>query len=184
MSGPEDNPRDDDPMDRDEYEAWEKEHQKELTAAEQDEPYVPSGYYVKEDADGERLIKKEQSVIDVVKCDLCGEPMPAGETMCKFHGYSGPCPKPPLAREESAPSPSGDRYTGMHVKCGGVTFSRLTNGDVALSYYVNGVPKETIINDGHWGSLVLSMTAFTERPNDWNRFMDHHQGRKDLLPPL
>ena len=30
------------------------------------------------------------------KCDLCGEPMPAGEEMFKFHGYSGPCPKPPL----------------------------------------------------------------------------------------
>lgn len=31
-------------------------------------------------------------------CELCGEPMPAGEEMFKFHGYSGPCPKPPLAR--------------------------------------------------------------------------------------
>ena len=30
------------------------------------------------------------------KCELCGEPMPPGETMFKFHGYSGPCPKPPL----------------------------------------------------------------------------------------
>jgi hypothetical protein len=30
------------------------------------------------------------------KCELCGEPMPQGETMFKFHGYSGPCPKPPL----------------------------------------------------------------------------------------
>lgn len=29
-------------------------------------------------------------------CELCGEPMPEGETMFKFHGYSGPCPKPPL----------------------------------------------------------------------------------------
>ena len=25
-------------------------------------------------------------------CELCGEPMPAGEEMFKFHGYSGPCP--------------------------------------------------------------------------------------------
>lgn len=25
-------------------------------------------------------------------CELCGEPMPAGEQMFKFHGYSGPCP--------------------------------------------------------------------------------------------
>lgn len=29
-------------------------------------------------------------------CQLCGEPMPAGEEMFKYHGYSGPCPKPPL----------------------------------------------------------------------------------------
>lgn len=35
---------------------------------------------------------------EIVKCALCGEPMPPGETMFKFHGYSGPCPKPPLPR--------------------------------------------------------------------------------------
>lgn len=33
-------------------------------------------------------------------CELCGEPMPDGETMFKFHGYSGPCPKPPLTKTE------------------------------------------------------------------------------------
>lgn len=32
-------------------------------------------------------------------CTLCGEPMPAGEEMFKFHGYSGPCPKPPLPKK-------------------------------------------------------------------------------------
>jgi len=32
----------------------------------------------------------------IAKCSICGEPMPEGETMFKFHGYSGPCPKPPL----------------------------------------------------------------------------------------
>jgi hypothetical protein len=25
-------------------------------------------------------------------CEICGKPMPAGEEMFKFHGYSGPCP--------------------------------------------------------------------------------------------
>jgi len=30
------------------------------------------------------------------KCQLCGEPMPKGEEMFFYHGYSGPCPKPPL----------------------------------------------------------------------------------------
>jgi len=29
-------------------------------------------------------------------CELCGEPMPEGEEVFKFHGYSGDCPKPPL----------------------------------------------------------------------------------------
>lgn len=32
------------------------------------------------------------------KCELCGEPMPIGEEMFKFHGFSGPCPKPPMSR--------------------------------------------------------------------------------------
>lgn len=36
-------------------------------------------------------------------CELCGEPMPPGETMFKFHGYSGPCPKPPLRSLLSQP---------------------------------------------------------------------------------
>lgn len=32
-------------------------------------------------------------------CELCGEPMPPGEEMFKYHGYSGACPKPPLVKE-------------------------------------------------------------------------------------
>ena len=32
----------------------------------------------------------------IAKCLICGEPMPAGEEMFKFHGLSGDCPKPPL----------------------------------------------------------------------------------------
>ncbi len=35
------------------------------------------------------------------KCELCGEQMPDGEEMFKYHGYSGDCPKPPLPREPS-----------------------------------------------------------------------------------
>ena len=37
-------------------------------------------------------------------CEICGEPMPEGETMFKFHGYSGPCPKPPLKKQTPAPA--------------------------------------------------------------------------------
>jgi hypothetical protein len=35
---------------------------------------------------------------DKIACELCGEPMPEGEQMFKYHGYSGNCPKPPLPR--------------------------------------------------------------------------------------
>ena len=41
---------------------------------------------------------------EIAKCALCGEPMPDGEMMFKFHGYSGPCPKPPLAKKAEAPT--------------------------------------------------------------------------------
>lgn len=34
---------------------------------------------------------------EIAKCAICGEPMPEGETMFKYHGFNGPCPKPPLA---------------------------------------------------------------------------------------
>lgn len=36
--------------------------------------------------------------LEQAKCELCGDPMPAGEEIFKFHGYSGPCPKPPLPK--------------------------------------------------------------------------------------
>lgn len=39
-------------------------------------------------------------------CELCGEPMPAGEEMFKFHGFSCECPKPPLPR----PAAIDERY--------------------------------------------------------------------------
>jgi hypothetical protein len=36
---------------------------------------------------------------DEANCELCGEPMPQGEEMFNYHGYSGPCPKPPLPKK-------------------------------------------------------------------------------------
>ncbi len=35
---------------------------------------------------------------EIAKCEVCGEPMPPGEEVFQFHGYSGPCPKPPLPK--------------------------------------------------------------------------------------
>ncbi|MFZ3222345.1 MAG: hypothetical protein WBH09_11430 [Rugosibacter sp.] len=36
---------------------------------------------------------------DAAKCAICGEPMPPGEEMFKYHGYSGNCPKPPIPKQ-------------------------------------------------------------------------------------
>lgn len=38
---------------------------------------------------------------DEARCGICGEPMPEGEEMFKYHGYSGPCPKPPLSKTDA-----------------------------------------------------------------------------------
>lgn len=46
------------------------------------------------------------------KCGLCGEPMPEGEEMFKFHGYSGDCPKPPLKKMVDS---AGDDRTANNV---------------------------------------------------------------------
>lgn len=43
----------------------------------------------------------EQAKCEQAKCELCGEPMPPNEEMFKFHGYSGPCPKPPLPKQKT-----------------------------------------------------------------------------------
>jgi hypothetical protein len=48
-------------------------------------------------------------------CQICGEPMPAGEQMFKFHGLSGPCPKPPLPK----PTPEDRAKTAYDTFRGG-----------------------------------------------------------------
>jgi len=48
----------------------------------------------------------------VARCAICGEPMPPGEQMFKYHGFSGDCPKPPLPRPSRS---SADRALGRAV---------------------------------------------------------------------
>lgn len=53
------------------------------------------------------------------KCQLCGEPMPPGEEMFNFHGYSGPCPKPPLPRKRPEWIDEAARECAKEVLVGG-----------------------------------------------------------------
>lgn len=50
------------------------------------------------------------------RCELCGEPMPQGEEMFKFHGYSGTCPKPPPKTTDPAPFKREPRYVVFKLK--------------------------------------------------------------------
>lgn len=65
------------------------------------------------------------------KCSICGEYMPLGEQMFKFHGYSGPCPKPPLlqphqARVVAEKEELDTKLNALsHFIAGGLTFSSL-----------------------------------------------------------
>lgn len=58
-------------------------------------------------------------------CVICGEPMPAGEEMFRYHGYSGSCPKPPLPRDDGAEAVKAifKRATGVDVSL------RVVNGE-------------------------------------------------------
>lgn len=48
-------------------------------------------------------------------CNICGEPMPPGEEMFKFHGYNDPCPKPPLPKCNHRPTYKIDHILGVQV---------------------------------------------------------------------
>ena len=72
----------------------------------------------------------------------------------------------------------------------GLFFGRMSNGNVLIVKTDGPLPPHCTtdqvkfsqeVNDGHWGSIVLTMTEFNERSNDWYPFMDHHHGRRDIL---
>lgn len=67
------------------------------------------------------------------------------------------------------------------AKCtqGSITFESQPNGDVIIAHLDGTVIEKIDFN--HWGSLVLCMTAFSERPNDWHKFIAHHLGEVDIL---
>lgn len=65
------------------------------------------------------------------KCGLCGEPMPPGERMFKYHGYSGPCPKPPLLRGV----PEIDRLRKIEQRYSWLINKVMVRGGATLALY-------------------------------------------------
>lgn len=66
-------------------------------------------------------------------------------------------------------------------------FARLWDGNVVIvttdgrKPSEGGVRSQTVIDAVSWASVVLTMSAFNERPGDWHVFMAHHDGRRDLM---
>jgi len=70
-------------------------------------------------------------------CVLCGEPMPAGEEMFKYHGFSGPCPKPPLSRQPIVLGVSRDAGSEKSIMVS--TRRRLTDDEMrSMHDYLRG----------------------------------------------
>lgn len=83
-------------------------------------------------------------------CEICGEPMPAGEEMFKFHGYSGPCPKSPKARE---PEDTIQEYLERAETAGVIDFHLRTvrTPEGKLDFYIH--PQG---HDGETGDFTVS----------------------------
>lgn len=46
-----------------------------------------------EELDRRAAERKDNDKAQPAVCELCGKPMPPGEEMFRYHGYSGPCPQ-------------------------------------------------------------------------------------------
>lgn len=66
-------------------------------------------------ASQEQQNQKESNMAEQAKCGLCGEPMPAGEEMFQYHGYSGPCP---AKATEPIPDPKLQQHWEEFVRAG------------------------------------------------------------------
>lgn len=73
----------------------------------------------------------------------------------------------------------------------GLYFRRNEDASVTVLKTSDGLPPNApendnvsfaaTLDDGSWCSVVLSMSAFSERPGDWHAWMRHHKGEEDLL---
>lgn len=70
----------------------------------------------------------------------------------------------------------------------GLYFTRKDDGSVTITK-TDGKPIsedwkilfEQTVDAGTWASIVLAMSAFDERPGDFQIWMRHHQGEEDIL---
>ena len=120
-------------------------------------------------------------------CALCGEPMPPGEEMFKYHGYSGPCPKAaPVAEPEYSlmadlkaklTEPVAEPFEGapMCGKPGARLYCRLPRGHAGPhashdAVIPRGIPRSRV-EAGLKESWVRVQEGTDADPSDVDRFL-------------
>lgn len=129
----------------------------------------------------------------MIRCEECGKPVRVRAHgpraykhlhAIKGHTLCGKCwrrqedslrPKPVKEKDMSTITKLEEAIRKDGVD--GLQFERLADGSIRI--YAS--QPETIIERNIWTSIVLNMTSFGERPNDFDRFLEHHDGRRDVL---
>ena len=90
-------------------------------------------------------------------CEICGEPMPEGEDVFKFHGYSGPCPKPSLQQD------TFEKYLARAENEGVIDFRIRTvrTPDGKLDFYIH--PQD---RNGDTGDFTVSGNMVSKIKNN------------------
>lgn len=102
-------------------------------------------------------------------CEICGEPMPDGEEVFKFHGYSGPCPKPPLPGEPN----TFEEYFDRAEKTGAIDFHLriMRTPEGKLDFYIHphnrdGQTGDFTVSGGFVSKIKNNVAAGSSRPAD------------------
>jgi hypothetical protein len=65
---------------------------------------------------------------------------------------------------------------------GGISFQREPDGSVSVLQEGTALTLTlATMDESTWCSLVLTMSAFSERPGDFGAVLAHHRGEKDML---
>lgn len=106
-------------------------------------------------------------------CELCGAPMPEGETMFRFHGYSGPCPLPPLPRQTL---PLSDKLRARWLS----TSSAVIDGDNCIYHGQLSGEASTLMAEAASALDELYVALNGMMPEGWgvDDTMDHMPGVK------
>jgi hypothetical protein len=121
------------------------------------------------------------------RCELCGGPMPPGEEMFKYHGYSGSCPKPPLPSPAALPV-SEEPPTVFHPVQGDRKITSMPESVVLKAYEVychcyGAQPAMVDVAKGcrggfSSGELIAFLYARSFPKAEWGRRVDEALARK------